>query len=51
MHELATDSELRAVLLGEHKGLARSGNNLKHLPTDPRCKLCAARSPDPAAPS
>jgi adenylate cyclase len=36
------DSELRAVLLGEHKGLARFRNNLKHLPTDPRCKLCAA---------
>ena len=34
--------ELRAVLLGEHKGLARFRNNLKHLPTDPRCKLCAA---------
>ena len=37
-----SDSELRAVLLGEHKGLARFRSNLKHLPADPRCKLCAA---------
>ncbi len=38
----ATDSELRDVLLGEHKGLARFRRTLKHFPSEPRCKLCAA---------
>jgi adenylate cyclase len=36
------DSELRAVLIGEHRGLSRFRSTLKHFPADPRCKLCAA---------
>jgi adenylate cyclase len=42
MPKPATDSELRAVLIGEHKGLARFRTTLRHFPAEPRCKLCAA---------
>jgi adenylate cyclase len=34
--------ELRAVLMGEHKGLSDNRKFLRHLPAPPRCKLCAA---------
>jgi adenylate cyclase len=30
------------VLKGEHKGLARFRDTLRHVPSDPRCKLCMA---------
>ena len=34
--------ELRAVLMGEHKGLSDNRKYLRRLPSPPRCKLCAA---------
>jgi adenylate cyclase len=34
--------ELRAVLMGEHKGLSDNRKFLRRLPSPPRCKLCAA---------
>jgi adenylate cyclase len=34
--------EFRQVLTGEHAGLTRMRVRFKHLPSDPRCKLCWA---------
>lgn len=34
--------EFRAVLMGEHPRLHKFRRRLRHLPSDPRCKLCAA---------
>jgi adenylate cyclase len=36
------DEEMRAVLTGEHPGLAGIRRTMKHVPASPRCKLCAA---------
>ena len=36
------DEELRAVLTGEHRGLIGFRKAFRHIPTTPRCKLCAA---------
>jgi adenylate cyclase len=36
------EENLRAVLTGEHSGLAMFRNSLRHVPASPRCKLCAA---------
>ena len=33
---------MRKVLTGEHAGLSRFRTSFRHLPTDPRCKLCLA---------
>jgi adenylate cyclase len=42
MSEPMPGDELRAVLMGEHRGLSRFRNKLKRLPSPPRCKLCNA---------
>lgn len=36
------EEELRAVLTGEHPGLASIRRTMKRVPSSPRCKLCAA---------
>jgi adenylate cyclase len=36
------DEELRAVLTGENRGLIGFRRAFRHVPTSPRCKLCAA---------
>ena len=36
------DDDFRMVLTGEHPGLSRVPEPLRHLPSDPRCKLCLA---------
>ena len=36
------DAHLRAVLTGEDPGFARFRNRMKHVPSAPRCKMCAA---------
>jgi len=40
--ERGSDSDFRLVLTGEHPGLSRFRNKLRHMPSDPRCKLCLA---------
>ena len=34
--------EVRLFMTGEHPGFAGQRNKFKHLPSDPRCKICAA---------
>ena len=34
--------EFRRILIGEHPGLAMIRRRMRHLPSDPRCKLCSA---------
>jgi adenylate cyclase len=34
--------DFRAVLMGDHPGLAKNRKRFKRLPASPRCKLCAA---------
>ena len=36
------EDNLRNILTGESPGLGRIRKRLKHLPSDPRCKLCSA---------
>jgi adenylate cyclase len=38
----ANEAELREVLTGDHLELKRYRNWFKHVPSDPRCKLCTA---------
>jgi len=42
MSEPDPGDDIRKVLLGEHKGLARFRHSFHKLPADPRCKLCLA---------
>jgi adenylate cyclase len=42
MSEPDPGDDIRKVLLGEHKGLARFRHSFRKLPSDPRCKLCLA---------
>jgi len=37
-----TDEFWRMILLGQHEVYARTRNRLKHIPSAPRCKMCAA---------
>ena len=37
-----TNEEFRQILTGEHEGFATFRNNLKRIPSSPRCKLCNA---------
>ena len=42
MTDEKAEAALRAVLTGEHANLSRLRRFMLHVPTDPRCKLCAA---------
>jgi adenylate cyclase len=42
MPPLSFEEEMRAVLTGEHPGLAGIRRTMKRVPASPRCKLCAA---------
>jgi adenylate cyclase len=42
MPEEPQQEEFRKVLTGEHAGLTRMRIRFRHLPSDPRCKLCWA---------
>lgn len=42
MTDRVPTEEFRAVLMGEHPLLDKFRRRLRHLPSDPRCKLCAA---------
>jgi adenylate cyclase len=42
MPRIQTEAELRAVLTGENPGFDRTRRKLQHVPSPPRCKLCAA---------
>ena len=48
MPEPDPGEDIRKVLLGEHKGLSRFRNSFRHVPADPRCKLCLAPFGGPA---
>jgi adenylate cyclase len=37
-----TPEEVRALLTGESPGLAKQRRAFRRIPSDPRCKLCAA---------
>ncbi|HEY4632406.1 MAG TPA: adenylate/guanylate cyclase domain-containing protein [Candidatus Limnocylindrales bacterium] len=37
-----TEEDFRSILTGEHPGLGGIRNAMKHIPSSPRCKLCAA---------
>lgn len=40
--ELLSTAEWRTVLLGEHPDLVRQRRLFRHIPSDPRCKMCLA---------
>ena len=40
--QVGTEADFRAVLTGEHEGLASIRKTMKRVPSSPRCKLCAA---------
>ena len=42
MPNTTPDEELREILLGENRGLIGFRKAFRHIPTTPRCKLCAA---------
>ena len=42
MTQPAPDDEFRRILTGEDPGMARFRNAMRHVPSSPRCKLCAA---------
>jgi adenylate cyclase len=42
MPESWTNEDFRQILTGEHPGFATFRNNLKRIPSSPRCKLCNA---------
>ena len=42
MSEPAPGDDLRKVLIGEHAGLSQFRRALRHIPSEPRCKLCLA---------
>ncbi|MGP1673782.1 MAG: adenylate/guanylate cyclase domain-containing protein [Candidatus Limnocylindrales bacterium] len=42
MPEPTLDDQMRAVLTGEHSRLSGIRRRMKHFPSSPRCKLCAA---------
>ena len=37
-----SEGDFRLVLTGEHPGLSEFRSKLRHMPSDPRCKLCLA---------
>ncbi len=42
MPEAMNNEDFRQILTGESPGLATVRNNLKRIPSSPRCKLCNA---------
>ena len=42
MTDNAHEEELRAILTGDHPGLIGFRKRFRHVPSSPRCKLCAA---------
>jgi adenylate cyclase len=42
MSDESDQDEFRRILIGEHPGLAMIRRRFRHVPSDPRCKLCSA---------